>query len=163
MMDRLTSYAGIDPTIRARAHSLAARAHWEKYEAAMKSKDHLAIILQDERREMERVRMAAAYTQETESTPILLTAMRHANESVKLGLVSRATLFVGKDIRQRAAEKGWQDTELAVRMPMFADLWDALLKHLRDAEEKQKAQERKVEKRPNEYICAGPGCGIGAK
>ena len=163
---RLTSsaiYARIDPTLRARAHSLAACVHWEKYHSALESKDQLADIIQDEWREAERLGIAATYKLETDPIPILFTAARHANESVKLGLVSRATLFVGKDIRQRAAEKGWQDTELAVRMPMFADLWDALLKHLRDAEEKQKAQERKVEKRPNEYICAGPGCGIGAK
>ena len=88
--------------------------------------------------------------------------MRHANESVKLGLVSAATMVVGMFMRNSAASTGVQDTELAVKMPMFADLWGAVLKRLKVLEEGQNARERKVDRRPNEYVCAAPGCGIGA-
>ena len=162
-MDRLaSSYAVINPTIRARALSLAARAHWEKYEAALASTDELATILRDEEREAERLGIATTYKAEEDPITILATAMHRANESIKLGLFSAATMVVGLGARDSAAAAGIQDTELVVKMPMFADLWGAVLKRLRNLDGRQKAQERKADRRPNEYICAALGCGIGA-
>ena len=154
------------PLTLARAHSLAARAHYEKLSA---SPPDLDAIIKVETAELDRALgtlrggpQPSFPRPDRDPRAILATAIYHASESVNLGLVSPATLLVGMTMRGVALGSHPNDPLTSRDSPVCAPLWRAIDDRLAEVAAEEEARQRKVDKRPNEYVCAGPGCTVGA-
>ena len=88
-------------------------------------------------------------------------AAHHANEAVKLGLVSPACLLAGVTLRHILNEQG-ADFVGADGRRTLTHLWREVDKREAEVAEAERTRQRKVGRRPNAYVCAAEGCEIGA-
>ena len=79
------------------------------------------------------------------------TAAAAANQSVRLGLVSPAVLWVGRG-SSHVREFSWYKE--------FMHLWNALDKRAKEMDEEAAARVAKIKEAPNKYYCANPACAI---
>ncbi|KAI0351318.1 hypothetical protein OH77DRAFT_1439304 [Trametes cingulata] len=143
-------------SIMAQAHSCAARAYLDKF---MATPAELVDFAADERRFSRPQELRSG----TGQSPLanFSRAIHHANESVKLGLVSPIVLRVGLMMRDLGAQLG-VDVSQMERSRRFRPLWRAVTRRLEELYTEERKKQAKVERKPNEYVCAAEGCGIGA-
>jgi len=143
------------PTLTMQAHSLAAYAHFHKFIASPAERTDTE---RDERRFVrpETMRLGVG------ASPLayFTLAAYHANESVKLGLVSPATLLVGAKIREIGEVLGADVEQTGKRGKRFRPLWRAATRRREEIFAEERKRQRKADKTPNEYVCAAEGCGI---
>ena len=145
------------PTLMAQAHSCAAQAHYMKYIA---SPEERADIEGEEllfcRPETRRLGIG-----QPPLTSLALAA-RHANESVRLGLVSHAALNVGLALREVGESVGVDVSRLPENAKEFRPLWRAVAQRV----EEIYADARKLRKEPEDknpeggFGCAAEGCSV---
>ncbi|KAI0730438.1 hypothetical protein C8Q76DRAFT_612501 [Earliella scabrosa] len=145
------------PTLMAQAHSCAAQAHYMKYIA---SPEERADIEGEEllfcRPETRRLGIG-----QPPLTSLALAA-RHANESVRLGLVSHAALNVGLALREVGESVGVDVSRLPENAKEFRPLWRAVTQRV----EEIYADARKLRKEPEDknpeggFGCAAEGCSV---
>ncbi|KAH9925754.1 uncharacterized protein B0H18DRAFT_1008070 [Fomitopsis serialis] len=143
------------PTHIVQAHSLAAYAHLHKFLASPAERTD---IQRDERRFVrpETMRLGVG------ASPLAYFALaaHHANESVKLGLVSPATLLVGAKIREIGEVLGADVEQTVKHGKRFRPLWRATARRREEIFAEERKRQLKADKSPNEYVCALEGCGI---
>ncbi|KAI0701120.1 hypothetical protein C8T65DRAFT_579793 [Cerioporus squamosus] len=142
-------------TLMAQAHSCAARANYDKFLA---SPSERVSIQADEQRfsRPQTVRLGVGQS----PLEYFMLAADHANESVKLGLVSPVVLLVGMKIRE-FGEIFRVDVEQTVqRAKRFRPLWRAVSRRVDEIHAEERRRQGKVDRRPNQYVCAAEGCGI---
>ena len=88
--------------------------------------------------------------------------MHNANEAVKLGLVSPAVLLIGMKLREVGEGLGVNLDQMS-RAKKFRPLWRAISRRLDEIYAEERKRQRKVDRKPNEYVCAAEGCGIRGK
>ena len=99
------------------------------------------------------------FAKSNDSSDNFYQAAHNADVCVRCGYIPEIVLWVGDHVRGLAV-----DVPTAPRFRVFTALWEAWEK-VRKPEirsEEQRQQERKVDKAPNAYICAAPGCGVEA-
>ncbi|KAI0794731.1 hypothetical protein C8Q74DRAFT_1366131 [Fomes fomentarius] len=89
-------------------------------------------------------------------------AAHHANESIKLGLVSHASLVVGFKMRELAATLGVDVTQLRGAR-RFRALWIVVEQRVEELYAAERASQKKFGRRPEAYLCALEGCGVRAE
>ncbi|KAI0703947.1 hypothetical protein C8Q76DRAFT_215606 [Earliella scabrosa] len=87
----------------------------------------------------------------------LYTAIDHANESVRLGLLSHAALEVGTGFRTYMRFE-WDN--IMDNMPMYAPIRQALAKHDTSSLAEEERHRAKVTNDAQAYVCAAEGCGL---
>ena len=126
---------------RARAHSAAALAHYRKFRRGLEA-DPEAYAMRDDIPDYEWS---------------LYTAIDHANESVRLGLLSHAALEVGTGFRTYMRFE-WDN--IMDDMPMYAPIRQALAKHDTCSLAEEERHRAKVTNDAQAYVCAAEGCGL---
>lgn len=143
------SYVGgaISETMKAQAHSCAAKAYFEKFFTPQSERSHLEA---DERRWSRPETVAFGFGQ----SPVeyLLLAAHHANASVELGLISPITILVGTKLRQIGGELGVDIEQTAKRGKRLLPLWRAVSRRLAEMHAEERKRQQKVDKNPSDYV-----------
>lgn len=144
------------PELMAQAHSCAARAHYDQFIASSSSERTPLILEEDRFSRPETARLGVGQS----ALSYFLLAAHHANESVKLGLVSPTVLLIGLKAREIGEVLGADIEQTLVRAKRFQPLWQAISRRLQEIHEEERKRQKKVDRRPNVYVCAAEGCGI---
>lgn len=143
------------PTLMARAQSCAAYAEYTKYIATAEDR---VDIQGDEvlfcRPETRRLGIGLP------SLTYLELAARHANESVKLGLISHSALIVGLTLREVGESIGVDVSQMPERAKRFRPLWRAVTQRVEEIYEEERDLLKKAERKFDDFVCAVEGCGV---
>ncbi|KAI0701111.1 hypothetical protein C8T65DRAFT_276811 [Cerioporus squamosus] len=142
------------PELMAQAHSLAAHAQYQKFIASpvdrqdIETDEHL--FCRSETRRL-------GYGQPPLTS--LELAVRHANESVKLGLVSHAALTVGLTLRDLGESFGVDVSRLPEGAKKFRPLWREVARRVEEIyEEARKKGQSSEQKNADGFMCAAEEC-----
>ncbi|KAI0630470.1 hypothetical protein C8Q77DRAFT_1133222 [Trametes polyzona] len=144
-------------SILAQAHSFAAQIYFLKLTAPP---DQLPDILVEERAFNRRDSLQAKGGDR--ALTALTFAVHHANQSTKLGLVSPIVLEVGLMMREVGAQLGVDLAQMS-RTRLYRPLWRAITTRIEEIYEEERKKQSKVQRNPNEYVCAAEGCGVRAE
>ncbi|KAM5541318.1 hypothetical protein V8D89_004872 [Ganoderma adspersum] len=146
------------PPDRARAHSCAAHAHYQKFRASEKERMSYAA---DERHYRRRQTLDAGLGHLTHTS--LRFALHEASESARLEHVSAIVLRVGFAAREIGEGLGVDFSRLVERSKKFRPLWRAVDDRLNEVyAEARKARALDLdgaEQSPPECVCGAEGCG----
>ena len=145
------------PQLMAQAHSLAAHAQYGKFIASpaerqdIETDEHL--FCRSETR-----RLGSGQPPLTSLT----LAAGHANESVKLGLVSRAVLTVGLTLRDLGESFGVDVSKMPDGAKRFRPLWREVARCVEDIykEEREMRRVSEGDAGGGEFACAAEGCDV---
>ncbi|KAI0364545.1 hypothetical protein BV20DRAFT_830292 [Pilatotrama ljubarskyi] len=143
-------------TIMAQAHSCAAHAYFDKF---MATPAELVDFAVDGRRFGRPQDLQSGLGQSPLAS--FSQAVHHANESVKLGLVSPIVLRVGLMMRDLGAQLGVDVSQMG-RSRRFRPLWRAVTHRMEELYAEERKKQARVGRKPNAYMCAAEGCGIRA-
>ncbi|RDX43882.1 hypothetical protein OH76DRAFT_1458245 [Lentinus brumalis] len=142
------------PELMAQAHSLAAHAQYLKFMASpaerqdIETDEHLFCRAETRR---------LGHGQPPLTS--LALAARHANESVKLGLVSHAVLTVGLTLRDLGEGFGVDVSKLPEGATKFRPLWREVARRVEEIyEEDRKSRQSLEQKDDGRFVCAAEGC-----
>ncbi len=138
----------------AQAHSLAARANYEQCIADPEERG----LIHLEGRLIQRPQTVRLGFDQPPLISLELAA-HHANESIKLGVVSPASLVVGCKMREVAETLGVDVTQLRGARRLRA-LWAVVEQRVEELYAAKRASQRKIGRRPEAYACALEGCGV---
>ena len=165
LITRMGHYS-YSPLTVARVHSLVARAHYEKLSVSPPEMD---AIIKDETAELDpalQVGGDATRWPRTTFPPPRQGSTRHSREghlSRQRKRQARSRLPGHSTHRHdHARSRAWFAPQRPFDVPQCAPLWRAIDERLAEVAAEEEARQRKVDKRPNEYVCAGPGCTVGA-
>lgn len=144
----------ISRNLKAQAHCCAALAYFEK---VLASPEERVAIQADERRFRRKETLGLGVGAPPFANFAL--ALHHANESVKLGLVSPVVLRSVFMMRDIGASLG-VDLSRMDGSRRFRPLWRALDRRSEEIYVEERLRRRKAAADPAAYVCAAEGCGI---